>query len=253
MKFKLLKVAITGFTLCVGGCLNLAHATSIRLFDIGNLTADFSQANTGNFTNIPGGGNGGKTFDFADFGTLNGTASTMDASMDSVTFKLSVTDLIAFSGTNNQTFMESGATTNGIGIFYQANNLITFASRYNGGLINKVSLDASSLINQSFDIVASLSLESNYMNLFVGDLLSDQVALITPFLDWTGTNDGGFGKTSGNSNVMGVTGNNFTSGTLSNFNFYNSVVVQIPEPAPIALLGLSLVLVGYRRRQIKSA
>jgi hypothetical protein len=253
MKNKFLKIAITGLMFFVGGYSNIVNANvvTIGLNSLNNFTPDFVQAGTGPFNSLGNSGNG-TTFNQAQFGALNGTTSTTDASRDSATFKLSVDSLAAFtSGENFQYLFESGAGARGIGIKYGENNILSFGSRQDP-YFNVLSLDVTSLIGTSFDIVASLSLDGNLMNFFAGDLF-DQLKISTNFVDWDGGGAGGFGdhvshSLFGNNNA----GQSFTAGTLSNFSYYNNVVV-VPEPTPIALLGLSLVLIGYRRRQMKSA
>jgi len=168
MKFKLLKAAMAGATLLVTG---FAHAGLITNLDgLNGLTADYTKATVGNLTGIPG---GGSSFNEADFGTSG------DASKDSASFKLSVAGLTAFTGDNKfQYLFESGGSGNGIGIYYNADNEISFSQR-TGRRINTISLDVTSLMGQNFDIVASISMDDNLMRMFIGENIFAEQALIT--------------------------------------------------------------------------
>jgi len=237
MKIKLLNRSIVGLVFFVGGFVNVANAGLITssLGNLNSLEADFNQTDTGSFS----------SFDETGFGALNGTTSTFDASIDSATFKLSLMDLSAFTGTKDQYLFESGGGESGIGIVYQAGNLITFAQRTNNPL-NTLSLDVTSMIGQSFDIVASLSFDDNFMRLFVGESLFGELAIDTSSYDWDGGNAGAFGTLSGGS-VMDTTGIAFNSGTLSDFNYYHDIVVDVPEPTTFAIFAFGIAGLALRR------
>lgn len=240
MKFKFFKVAMTGLTFFVGGFVNLANAGLITssLGNLSSLTADYNQTAIGSFS----------SFNAASFGALNGTGTTSDASNDSATFKLSLTNLSAFTGTTDQYLFESGGAGHGIGIVYQSGNLITFAQR-TGNPLNTLSLDVTTMIGQDFDIVASLSLVGNFMRLFVGENLFGELAIGMSSNDWDGSNGGAFGQ--GNSSlVMNAAGVDFASGGLSDFNYYHDIVVDasvVPEPSTLSIFALGMLGLVSRR------
>ncbi|WP_259367983.1 PEP-CTERM sorting domain-containing protein [Colwellia sp. BRX8-9] len=236
MKFKLLKAAITGATLLVTGFANAGLITNLD--GLNGLTADYTKATVGNLTGIPGGSN---SFNRADFGTSS------DASKDSATFKLNVESLTAFTGNNKfQYLFESGGAGNGIGIYYNAANEITFSQR-TGARINTISLDVTSLIGQSFDIVASLSLDDNLMRMFIGENIFSEQALITGSNDWDGGNGGAFGKDNSSLVSENNTGRAFASGGLSGFAYYHDTVVDVPEPTTLAIFALGIMGLAVRR------
>lgn len=238
MKFKLLKAAITGATLLVTGFANAGLITNLD--GLNSLTADYSKANTGNLSGIAG-GTRGWSFNGADFGTSS------DASKDSATFKLNVESLTAFTGNNKfQYLFESGGAGNGIGIYYNAANEITFSQR-TGTRINTISLDVTSLIGQSFDIVASLSLDDNLMRMFIGENIFSEQALITGSNDWDGGNGGAFGKDNSSLVSENNTGRAFASGGLSGFAYYHDTVVDVPEPTTLAIFALGIMGLAVRR------
>ena len=240
MEFKFFKVAMTGLTFFVGGFVNLANAGLITssLGNLSSLTADYNQTAIGSFS----------SFNAASFGALNGTGTTSDASNDSATFKLSLTNLSAFTGTTDQYLFESGGESHGIGIVYQSGNLITFAQRTVNPL-NTLSLDVTTMIGQDFDIVASLSLDGNFMRLFVGENLFGELAIGMSSNDWAGSSGSAFGQ--GNSNlVMNAAGVDFASGGLSDFNYYHDIVVDasvVPEPSTLAIFALGMLSLASRR------
>jgi hypothetical protein len=245
MKIKLLKGSMIGLVFFVSGFVNVANAGFITssLGNLNSLTADYNQTGTGLFP----------SFNTTGFGALNGTGTTSDATNDSATFKLSLANLSAFTGTTDQYLFESGGVGHGIGIVYQAGNLITFAQRtYNP--LNTLSLDVTSMIGQSFDIVASLSFDDNFMRLFVGGSLFGELAIGTSSNDWDGGNGGAFG-TLNSSSVMGTSGIAFASGTLSDFNYYHDIVVDasvVPAPSTLAIFALGIIGLASRRFKEKS-
>jgi hypothetical protein len=244
MKFKLLKAAVTGATLLITGFANAGLITNLD--GLNGLTADYTKATVGNLTGIPG-GNGGSSFNNANFGTSS------DASSDSATFKLNVESLTAFTGDSKfQYLFESGGSGKGIGIYYNTANEITFKQR-TGPIINTISLDVTSLIGQSFDIVASLSLDDNLMRMFIGENIFSEQALIAGSTDWDGGNGGAFGKdnstlVSGSNN----TGRAFASGELSGFAYYHDTVVDVPEPTTLAIFSLGIMGLALRRSKKQS-
>jgi hypothetical protein len=237
MKFKLLKAAITGATLLVTGFANAGLITT-NLDGLNSLTADLTQTTIGTIN----------TFQNRDFLALNGTNTTSDASTDSATFKLSLSNLSAWSGSNDQYLFESGGATHGIGIVYQENNIFTFAQRTNGNLFQTISLDASSLIGESFDIIASISLDDNFMRLFVGSEIFGEAFISSSANKWAGGDNGAFGMLN-SSSVMGrsATDSNFSSGVLTEFNYYHDIVVDVPEPTTLAIFALGIMGLAARR------
>jgi len=236
MKFKLLKAAMAGATLLVTG---FAHAGLITNLDgLNGLTADYTKATVGNLTGIPG---GGSSFNEADFGTSG------DASKDSASFKLSVAGLTAFTGDNKfQYLFESGGSGNGIGIYYNADNEISFSQR-TGRRINTISLDVTSLMGQNFDIVASISMDDNLMRMFIGENIFAEQALITGSNDWDGSNGGAFGKNNSSLVSGNGTGRAFASGELSGFAYYHDTVVDVPEPTTLAIFALGIMGLAARK------
>jgi hypothetical protein len=242
MKFKLLKAAVTGATLLITGFANAGLITNLD--GLNGLTADYTKATVGNLTGIPGGS--GSSFNKADFGTSS------DASLDSATFKLNVESLTAFTGNSKfQYLFESGGSGNGIGIYYNTANEITFKQR-TGSKINTISLDVTSLIGQSFDIVASLSLDDNLMRMFIGENIFSEQALITGSTDWDGGNGGAFGKDNSSLVTGNSTGRTFASGELSEFAYYHDTVVDVPEPTTLAIFSLGIMGLALRRSKKQS-
>jgi hypothetical protein len=242
MKFKLLKAAVTGATLLITGFANAGLITNLD--GLNGLTADYTKATVGNLTGIPGGS--GSSFNKADFGTSS------DASLDSATFKLNVESLTAFTGNSKfQYLFESGGSGNGIGIYYNTANEITFKQR-TGSKINTISLDVTSLIGQSFDIVASLSLDDNLMRMFIGENIFSEQALITGSTDWDGGNGGAFGKDNSSLVTGNSTGRVFASGELSEFAYYHDTVVDVPEPTTLAIFSLGIMGLALRRSKKQS-
>jgi hypothetical protein len=234
----------------LGSCslYNIANAGPIKanINNLDTLIADYSQSEAGQFSSITG-GRDGQTFHEADFNNLNGTLTTSDASTDSATFKLTVENLVGFSGNSKHQYLfESGGKGNGIGIFYNENNELVFSQRTQE-LINTVSIDASSLIGSSFDIVASISFEDNLMRLIIDDNLYAETALLSGSNDWSGRNGGAFGQ--GNNSLVSGNGSGrlFNSGQVADFSYFHDVVVFMPEPSSIAILALAIIGLAFRR------
>jgi len=245
---KFLNMALVGMTLAVSCLTNVANAGPITTnpANLDNLMADYSQAATGNFSGLTGGKNNA-TFNGADFGALNGTATTTNASRDSATFKLSVDNLLGFTGNSDfQYLFESGGQGDGIGLYYTADNQMVFSQRTKS-VINTVSLDVTSLIGESFDIVASLSLDDNVMRIFIGENMFAEQELLDGSVDWSGGNGGAFGKANSSLVSGNNTGRNFNSGDLSGFAYYHDVVVDVPEPTTLAIFALGIMGLAARR------
>jgi hypothetical protein len=246
---KLINTVLVVTFLAFSSLNNIANASPIKanINSLENLTADYSQNDVGNFSNLTGGKNQW-SFHGADFSGLNGTSSTSDASQDSATFKLTVENLAAFSGgSNHQYLFESGGKGNGIGVFYNENNEIVFSQRTQS-LINTVSIDATSLIGSSFDIVATISFEDDLMNLFVGDSLFSQTTLLSGSNDWSGGNGGAFGKNNSSLVSGNGTGRAFNNGQVKDFSYFHDVVVSVPEPSSIAILALAVIGLAFRKK-----
>jgi len=227
---------------------NIANAGPIKanINNLDTLIADYSQSNAGNLSNITGGRNGW-SFHQANFGSLNGTLSTSDASKDNATFKLTVENLTAFSGNSKHQYLfESGGSGNGIGIFYNDDNEIVFSQRTQE-LINTVSIDASSLIGNSFDIIATISFEDDLMRLIVDDNLYVETTLLSGSNDWSGGNGGAFGQNNNSLVSGGGSGRLFNSGQVADFSYFHDVVVFVPEPSSIAILALTIIGLAFRR------
>ncbi len=247
-KMKFINTVLVVTFLAFSSLNNIAHAGPIKtnINNVDNLTADYSQSNAGNFSGITGGYNGW-SFNGADFGGLNGTSTTSDASKDSATFKFTVENLAGFIGdSKHQYLFEAGGRVNGIGVYYNDNNEIVFSQRTQS-LINTISVDASSLIGSSFDIVATISFEDDLMRLFVDDNYVE-TSLLSGSNDWSGRNGGAFGQNNSSLVSGNGTGRAFSSGQVADFSYFHDVVVFVPEPSSIALLGLAIIALAFRRK-----
>jgi hypothetical protein len=224
----------------VFSCLADAGPIKANIDNLDTLIADYSQNTAGQFSSITGGRNG-KTFHEADFNNFNGTSTTSDASKDSATFKLTIENLIGFSGNSKHQYLfESGGKGNGIGVFYNENNELVFSQRTQA-LINTVSIDVSSLIGSSFDVVASISFEDDLMRLIVDDNLYTETTLLSGTNDWSGRNGGAFGQTNSSLVSGNGSGRSFNSGQVADFSYFHDVVVFVPEPSSVAVLALAII------------
>ncbi len=246
MKFCSTVLIMTLFVISCFKSEVYAGPIKTNMTDIGALTADYYQNVAGKLSGITG-GNKGATFHKADFGSLNGTSTTSDASRDSATFMFTVENLTQFSGNNKYQYLfESGGSGNGIGIYYNDQNEIVFSQRTKD-FINTVNIDATSLIGGSFDIVASISLDEGFMRLFVGDSLFEEKTLLDGSVDWSGNNGGAFGQTNSSLVSGNQTGRAFNNGQVSDFSYYHDVVVFVPEPTSLALIALIIIALAFRR------
>ncbi len=246
---KFINTVLVVMFLAFSSLNNIALAGPIKtnINTLDNMTADYSQNAAGNFSGLTGGRNQW-SFHEADFGSLNGTSATNDASRDSATFTLTVENLTDFTGdSRHQYLFESGGRGNGLGVYYNENNEIVFSQRTQQ-LINTVSIDATSLLGTSFDIIATISFEDELMRLIVDDSLYAETNLLSGSNDWSGGNGGAFGQNNASLVSGNGTGRAFNNGQVSGFNYFHDVVVVVPEPISIAILALGVIALAFRRK-----